>query len=399
MTSGSYSVNVRVEGSAGAGTAVVPVASLATKRLAMRPALGWTLAGLGVFLVVGLLTIVRAAVREGMLEPGNAPDARRARRARAIVGVAGVVLGAAVLGGWSWWDSVDRAYARGLFRALHATPVVRVENGERILRLTIDDSRWTNREITPIIPDHGKMMHLFLVREPSMDAFAHVHPALVDASTFDARLGQLPAGRYRVYADIVHESGLAETITSTADVGEPLGAPATASDPDDGVLLGLPPAAGDTVTLESGAVVVWHRPGPLTAGSDGALSFTITEADRTPAKLEPYLGMPAHAMVSRADGQVFMHLHAMGSISPVSQQVLQAVERGDTLPSVPDRRWPRAVLRPDSMDAHAMMPNGGSLQFPFAFPEAGRYRIWVQVRRAGRVETAAFEATVSPASR
>jgi hypothetical protein len=403
MTAGSYAVNVGVEGTAGSGVAVVPVASLATQRLGMDRNLGIVLIGLGAFLVVGLLSIVGAAARESTLPPGEAMTPRVRWRARGVMVVAAVVFGLALNGGWSWWNSVDASYARGMYRPFTATPAVRSEGAARIVRLRLEDSAFATR--TPLIPDHGKMMHLFLVREGTMDAFAHLHPTRLDALTFEAPLGDLTGGRFRYFADVVHESGLSQTIVGTIDVPAPT-APAPFGDPDDAVLVPQagarsPVAAGDTAILSDGATVVWHRPPALRPKDDAPLRFTVRESDGREAQLEPYMGMPAHAMVMRDDASVFMHLHAMGSISPVAQQVLIAIDRGDTLPSPIGRRAPRPVLRADSaMAAHqGMMVAGGELTFPFAFPKAGRYRIWVQLRHGGAVRTAAFDATVADGGR
>ena len=107
--------------------------------------------------------------------------------------------------------------------------------------------------------------------------------------------------------------------------------------------------------------------------------------------------MPGHALVSRADGQVFVHLHAGASFAMASQQVLEAIQRGDTLPSIRAGASPRAIVRqPDMATMNHDPPRwrGDSLSFPFAFPSAGRYRIWVQVKHNGVVQTGAFDATV-----
>jgi hypothetical protein len=397
MTSASYAVNVAVDGAQGVGRVVVPVTAVATKRLPMIPGLGWTLAALGVFLTVGALTILRAAAAESTLAPGEEPDARRKWRGRTAAAVGGVVVGALLLGGWSWWNGVDGNYARRMYRALQTTASVRSDDSSRTLRVSIDDQRWALRQSSPLVPDHGKIMHLFLVRAPGMDAFAHLHPSLIDSATFDAALGTTPAGHYRYYADVVHETGFAETLTGEVDIPAG-GVSVRAGDPDDGVLT-TTTVAGDSAGIGDGATIVWHRPARLTARLDEPLRFSVIGADGAAIELEPYLGMTGHALVSRNDGQVFVHLHSGGSFAMASQQVLEAVERGDTLPSVRAGASPRAVLR--ATDATAMAGHdaprwrGDDVSFPFAFPSAGQYRIWVQVKRAGVVQTAAFDATVA----
>ena len=174
MTGGSYGVQVTVEGDAGTGTALVPVVAVATRRLALQGSLGAGLLAFGLFLGVGAVTLIGAAVRESGLEPGATPDARRTRRARIAMGVSIAVLAGALLGGRAWWNAVDAQYRSGLYQALHATATVRVAGGGRVLRFAIDDTTWTNprRQWTPLVPDHGHLMHLFLVRDSSVSAFA-----------------------------------------------------------------------------------------------------------------------------------------------------------------------------------------------------------------------------------
>jgi hypothetical protein len=393
MTRSSYLVNVAVEGPAGRGTASVPVVAQSTARLGMNRALGWGLAALGGVLVAGLLTLVGGAVREGVLAPGAVPDRRRLLRARVATGVAGGVALLALTGGKRWWDGVDRDYRRYMYRPLASRAAVRpgAAGAPPTLRFTVVDSIFFSGRTTPLIPDHGQLMHLFAVREGAggADVLAHLHPTRVDSASFDAPLPALPAGRYRLYADVVHESGLARTLVAAADVPAATGAPPVpvggASAGDDAWFAGAATPPGARAPFGDGLTVAMESAARVRAGQDTTLRFTVRDAAGRTVEVEPYLGMAAHAMVMRADGGVFVHLHPSGTVSMAAQERLLRRERGDTALHGADQ--PAGAHA-----AHAApVAYPGALAFPFAFPQPGAYRVWVQARVGGRVRTAAFD--------
>lgn len=392
MTSGSYSIEVAVAGTAGEGTVYVPVLAVAVRQLAMHPAIGVSLAAAGLFLFAGALTILGAALRESVLEPGVDPDRRRRWLGRLTMGIGGIVLGALLWGGWTWWDAVDSAYQSRLYRPWSTSATVDAPPGRAsILRLAIDDPDWGSREATPggaLVPDHGKLMHLFLVRADDLAAFAHLHPVPDGDDAFVTPLPPLPAGDYRIYADIVHESGFAPTLVDrvtlppSAPVPDPTGpAPASgrepAPDPDDSWSLLEPhgAASADRVRLPSGRTLWWNREGALVADRELTLSFAVAEPDGAPSVLQPYMGMRSHAAVFRHDGSVFVHLHPAGSINMTAQQQFARAAGAE----------PRAMEMPAPSDR---------VTFPFVFPEPGPWRMVVQVRVGGVVETGAFDLDV-----
>jgi hypothetical protein len=383
MLATSYRIRLEIDGDAGTGSTLVPVVAFATAERSLGRGLGALLVALGVLLAAGLLTIIGAALRESVVEPGLAADAAGRRRARIGMGVAALIVAGCLAFG-NWWWGMERAFYRErvLYRPFNSEATSRVDDGQRRLTLKVADSRWppatTPSVFNRLMPDHGKLMHMFLVREPALDTFAHVHPVPRDVTdlTFDLDVPPIPPGRYRVYGDIVHESGYTQTLVVSTEIPDGPIAASSKADPDDSWMTGAA-AAGDVFTFDDGSTIAWMRdPDALTAGREGLLTFAARDAAGEPIRLEPYMGMPAHAAVTARDGSVFAHLHPSGNIS-------------------------MAALTKFGGDASAHAGHGAPahvVSMPYAFPKPGPYRVWVQMKRQGEVLTAAFDAEVRAAT-
>ncbi len=395
MASGSYSVHVTVSGPVGSGTAVVPVASVATGQLALSPFLTVLLGVLGTLLVAGVITTVYSAAGESQVAPGAAipPEARRRGRRAAIIAVP--VLALIVLGGANWWRSEAARYRRTLYRAVPTKSAVRSVNGIATLTQTITDSNWRAGKIAPLMPDHGKMAHMFVVRADSPFVFAHLHPELVGLTTLMTPLPPLPAGRYRVFTDIVHESGFQRTLVDSVVMTARMDSSGVRTlDADDAwstdEVLPVSRAMKQIRGHDGQLYMYWNGPELVVANQPGVLVIGVSDRKGEPASIEPYLGMNGHAVVVREDGKVFIHLHPSGTASIASEQAFVLRDRGDT---TSDGR-----LRLDAMSmSHAATPvRLRQIRFPYAFPSAGRYRVYVQVRALGRVHTTGFDVQVAP---
>lgn len=396
MAAGPYSVHVTLTGVRGTGTAIVPVAAVATGQLALSTRMRWLLATLGILLLAGVATAIHAAIGESQVEPGEQIAPERRRRARVITLASLPLLALVVLGGARWWKAEADAYRRTLDRPLATRAAVRDSAGTPTLVIDVLDSAWRMGARSPLMPDHDKLAHLFLVRADSLDGFAHLHPAMPDANTFATPLPPLPAGRYRVYADVVHENGMQRTLIDSVTIDPSIAAARSAPlDPDDAWFDGhaVPVADSTTAPLGDSATIAWAGATNPAAGEVGVLRFTLAGASGGPLKVAPYLGMLGHAVVMRRDGGVFIHLHPSGTSSMASEMAFAIRNRGDTTDD--GRLKLDHAVAMDTLNATTRLD---AISFPYAFPGAGSYRVWVQLRVRGEVRTAAFDVDVSPAS-
>jgi len=400
MARGAYSVYVTAYGAKGSGTAIVPVMSIATGRLGFSPVLASLLAVLGVVLIAGLLSLIHAAAGASLVEPGEAISPARKRRARLITVSAIPVLALMVFGGARWWQSVDTAYQRTMYRP--PTPSVRVlqQGGQHVLELSTNDS--TSRGmLSGLIPDHGKIMHLFLISDDGMATFAHLHPAQIDSETFRVQLPSLAPGPYHLFADVVTETGSNLTMMSTVTLPAP--DPGAAARDSDDAWTRTPTvprlAAGASAPLGDGLVLAWVGDTVrMVAGQPVELRFVVRDATGREIELRPYLGMQGHAVIARSDDSVFVHLHPMGTVSTAAQQVFALRDRGDTTRSghVKLGSAPPASMAMPAMPLRIQdsAPLSGAVSFPYEFPKPGRYRLWVQLKPGNQVRTGTFDVIV-----
>lgn len=440
MEQGTSSIAVEIEGSFGKEKVIVPLVAISTAQKTMDDSLVWTLAGLGFLLFVMMVTIIGASMSDGLSKPNEALSQKLKRKRIIGMGVAGAVFFLALWGGKNWWDSWAKNYQQFTYKPYQAISTIKNIDNQVILEFKIDSNSVRNRWTSYLVPDHGKLMHLFLVRQGTMDAFAHLHPVRKDSLTFESVLPPLPAGKYLVYADIVRYPGQPHTIADTLEITENQSniklagvGNGKATDKDDTYVItnainsqSLPMSDGITICgspgvktyLQDSSTVIWEENPKLEAGKLYPLKFAIQAPNGQPTKLEPYLGMMGHAAVIRDDGSVYIHLHPTGNYSSAAQQILQARIANDAKFTT---KFPNNQVFKDSIDrilagldslseeqrsAYFMAEMGhsaadsahqdhASVSFPYTFPKAGNYRIWIQVKRNGRILTGIFDAKVN----
>ncbi|WP_435353280.1 hypothetical protein [Emticicia sp. SJ17W-69] len=435
MESGAASVKITIEGARGKGEVLIPIAALSTAQRKLPSSLGWILAGLALLLVGIMTTIIGASTGDSLLKAGQSLDKNTQKRRLIGSTIGASFCGLLLFGGNIWWNAESSDYQRFMYQPYTATSTIKIENGERVLSFKIDSASVRGRLTSFIIPDHGKLMHMFLVKEGTMDVFAHLHPSRKDTVTFEAPLGSLPAGKYLIFADVLRYHGLQNTIADTVEIPQTPKvnvAPVFSGDSDDTFVVtnalnkqatstqdatiticGTP---GVKTKLQDGSSIVWEeKPNQkLQSGKVYDLKFSVLAPDGKAAELQTYLGMMGHAAVIKDDASVYIHLHPNGTFSSTAVQVMQKRidEKTNARPNLNNpKRFRDSVdnvlaklqtMTEDERDKFLMGDmkheanghHGGEVVFPYVFPKAGNYRIWLQVKREGKILTGVFDAQV-----
>ncbi len=405
MESGALQVRMLVDGAQGHAEVSVPVPSSAQRTLPMQKSLAVLLLALMLLLAVGAIFIVGAIVREGSLEGGAVPGEARNRRARRAMLITSVTVAIILFLGKAWWGVNAADFQRRVDFFKPPAAALTLVDGHRLeIRVERPEDRGglansrspAYLRLSDVIPDHGHLMHLFLLRAPELDAIWHLHPDPIAGDAFALDLPNLPAGRYQVFADVVDPRGFPWTLVGSIDLPQIAGRPLVG---DDCAWSGAPlvaPAVDSTNSLlPDGGRIVWQRPpGVLKADVPLDFTFAVQDKDGHPVKdMEPYMGMAGHAEFVRSDLSVFAHVHPTGSVSMAALELAQdGLPNGEGTAQMP---MSSPMSMPMSMPMSESGPLPPEVRFPYGFPQAGDYRIFVQIKRGGRVETGVFDAHVS----
>ena len=396
MASGSWKIRFEVEGAGGEAKASVPMPSVALSVLPMRHPVGLVLAGLGLVLALGMTGILFAAVRQARPSAGELPATGRTQRVMVAGGVAFAMVIVTAWFGNRWWRVEAADYRDAVFHSLTMQPVLHGATLDLYVGAGQLEAKGQRRSNTDFLLDHGKVMHLYALRWPEMDAVYHLHPSQMVGGDLRLMLPAMVPGTYHLFGDIVHRNGFPETLTAILPV--PPDASRAPLDAEDAAATPAPLSRGDLgnrYVLPDGYTMVWDRPGTLTASTAELFRFKLYDAKGELATdVEPYLGMAGHAAFVKTDGSVFAHTHPDGS---AAMPAMMLANGGMSDMAATPMDGTDGENAPQKKGENSAEPLDPIVEFPYGFPTGGRYRIFVQMRHGNVVETGVFDAEVKPA--
>jgi len=226
MEYGALQVRIEARGTKGTGSLAVPVASFPRQSLPMSP--WFRVLGIVILLAltVSIVPIIGGVVREATVAPGEVPGPHNRRRARTVMAFTLIATAGLLYGNRTLWTREAATYDRSVELLKPRRVITSLDGNRLVLRLAsplllpIAGRGKVTREIrmADVIPDHGHLMHLFLVGGPGMSRLWHLHPERA-GETFTQRLPAMDGGQYRLFAEIVDKDGFPWTLVG--EVGLP----------------------------------------------------------------------------------------------------------------------------------------------------------------------------------
>ena len=385
MNFGSYNVQVKLYSGEEVFEINIPVNSLALDIKQMEGGLEIILLVLMLLLIFGAVNIITISYRESTIHPDDALPTERVKKSRYVMAVSFVLVLGIIYSGYKWWEDVENLYADNLFQSLQTeVEIVNIKNRD-ILKVTITDPAISEGRMPEIIPDHGKIMHMYLIKD-DLSVLSHIHPSrsIENNNVFEVLMPPVPIGNYSVYMDITYESGLTETIQKTIEY------PSQPKVMENGKVPIRDPDDSWTHAKMQHKINWLNRKAEYLPEEEINLEFQTFNSKMVSTKLEPYIQMGGHGALISPENNVFIHFHPIGTISMASQQIF---DKQQELASNAASGICYYGLPSDSSKtfSEGIQSNIGKVSFPpLSLDKAGDYFMWVQVKTEGEVVTEKF---------
>lgn len=190
-----------------------------------------------------------------------------------------------------------------------------------------------------------KLMHLIVVSE-DMQHYEHLHPDYTGNGVFTVQFTPPLESTYYLYAEFAPSAATEALATAKLQTQQ---APAVGA---------VPKLTEDLSEQRSGQYSVrLSSSGPFRANQNYQLSFNVFDdtSGKAVSTFEPYLGVAGHLAIIHENKQTYLHVHPTGSATT----------------------------------------NGkGSIDFNAQFSQPGMYRMYLQFKVGGQLQTAAFTVAV-----
>ena len=386
MDFGAYNIQIKVVKNNQSEVLNIPINSIANQITPMTKIVSTVLFLLMILLVAGLSNIITVAYRESTLNNLKELTNKRIKKSYFVQFVSLFLISIFLYFGNDWWTYTEQLFMENLFKPLDNNVKIIKNDRQTILQIFITDEDWNNGRISDFIPDHGKIMHLYLINK-NYEQLCHLHPKRNkdQNNLFEVAIPPIEYGQYYLFMDVVLESGATQTLTNEIsydlnNINVQNQNEYLLIDEDDSYILPNP-----------NYVFKWaNKQNQYLVNYEIELDFYITDNLNQSVSLEPYIQMGGHGAILDDSAQTFIHIHPIGTISMASQELYNqeynVSKSGICYFGTPN----------DSLVNYSNLYNQNSfLSFPpVMLSNPGKYFMWIQGKSNNEIVTEKFEFNV-----
>ena len=379
MDFGAYNINIELFKGDNREIINIPINSIATEIKPMSFQISLILFCLMLLLLFGATNIITIAYRESTTPYNQNINSEKIKKSKLVMLCSFGLLLFMLYAGNNWWNDTEIAYRENLYVPME-NEVKLITNGKQnILQIFFTDDLWLGGMIPDLMPDHGKIMHLYLINE-NYSQLCHLHPKRnkENKDLFEVVLPGIEYGKYYLYMDITLESGFSSTLTNQisymADNIKQLKYNNLTSDKDDSYISNFTQYQLQWINQKDN----------FNISEDINLTFQTQTLDGLPSKIEPYIQMGGHGAILKEDLSVFIHIHPIGTISMASQELYN---QNDTIENSGICYF---GVADDSLKTYFKNQNSIVSFPPINLDKPGNYIMWIQAKSEGEIITQKF---------